>query len=121
MNDKGEINLYKVFFIICRLPTLNNELQCSLSKEEGIKNLQTVFIDNTEQNKIISVYSFDIIPKELKKKETQQKKLKIIINIKYNNINYIGTILLKENKNNFIYDFKIEYNNTNNIIINLSN
>ena len=120
MNDKGEINLYKVFFIICRLPTLNNELQCSLSKEEGIKNLQTVFIDNTEQNKIISVYSFDIIPKELKKKETQQKKLKIIINIKYNNINYIGTILLKENKNNFIYDFKIEYNNTNNIIIYLN-
>ena len=123
MSDKNEIvymtptpiEFYKVFFIIGIKSNLNYELQCSLSNKEGMISFKRIYTSNIEQNKKISVYSFEIIPKELKDKDTLSNRYQAKINLNYNNTKYNGLIFFKESRNNFIYDFKLEEKKENNI------
>ena len=121
MSDINEINyitpieLYKVFFIIGIKSNFDYDYKCSLSSKEGMINFKRVYINNEEENKMISVYSFEIIPKELKDKNIHSKKYQAKINLNYNNNKYNGLILFKESRNNFIYDFKFEEKNEKNI------
>jgi hypothetical protein len=98
------IELSKVFFIIGIKSNLDYELKCSLSSKEGMINFKRIYTSNIEENKIIWVYSFEIIPNELKDKDIHSKSYKATINLNYNNIKYNGFIFFIESRNNFIYD-----------------
>ena len=120
-NKKSNDSL-KVFFINTNQSNIDNQLEYSLFNNEGMANLQKVFSKNKkneENNELIdytiSIFSFDIIPKDLKEnnREKYTKKFKAIINLKYNNNIFNGLILFKESKSNFIFDFKFEKNNNN--------
>ena len=127
MDDKEKI--FKVFFIISYKINLEDKIHLSPHNKEGIINFKSIYIKKINMNKsdiIISVYYFEIVLKDLKEKEKDKetKKIKIFIDIEYNNNISKGLVLFKETKNNFIYDFKIEengdINNNASIILNLS-
>ena len=101
------LDLLKVFFITYNNSNLENELHYSLCDNDGMTNLKKV-LTKTINNNIISVYSFDIIPKSIKEKDKDKEtqKYKSLISLKYHDINIKGIILFKKTKNNFIYDFK---------------
>jgi hypothetical protein len=121
--EKKEINivtdLFKVFFITSTKSNLENEIHYSLCNHNGMTNLQNVLNSTIENDLIISVYSFDIIPKNIKEdyKDKETQKYQSVINLKYNKINIKGIILFKKTKNNFIYDFKFEDNKDKNICL----
>ena len=112
------MDTFKVFFIISNKKELDNIIQYSLEKTDGIinfKNNLTKYInkedDGTEYT--ISVYSFEFIPNELKEKNKDEitKNYKVLIKLTYKENNYEGLILFREKRNNFIYDFKFNENN----------
>ena len=112
--DDKSTNALKVFFIISNKSELKNKYKISLFNQEGIINLNNILNKDMENNINISVYSFDFIPKDLKEKDEETKKYKAKINLEYNNIIFIGLILFKKFRNNFIYEFKISTSNGDN-------
>ena len=120
MNDDNNLKLTKnkIFFIISNQSKLDEILQYSLLKEDGMENLNCILkkpIKYRREEFIINVFYFEIVPEQLKDKykDIQSNSYKAIINLKYKNTNFEGNILFKKYKNNFIYDFK--FNNSYNI------
>ena len=111
-NKRGE---YKVFFIASNLSSLDNEIKYSLSNANGMINLTQVLKINEKYNSknfTTYVFSFDFIRGKLNENDkdinSNRYKAKIILQ-KNNTIfeSFEGIILFKDNKNNFIYDFKL--------------
>ena len=106
---------YKVFFITSNLSSLDNEIEYSISNSNMIVNLTQILKKSGRyKNKNITTYifSFEFIQGELNKnfKDNNSERYKTKIILKSNNKiyeNFEGIILFKENKNNFIYDFKL--------------
>ena len=116
MINKNEIitslDIFKVYFITSNITNIENEIYYSLCSSDGMTNLKKVLTNTIDNNINISIYSFDIIPNNIKDedKDKETQKYKSIINLKYNNNILKGLILFKKTKNNFIYDFKLEEN-----------
>ena len=96
--DANKRRKYKVFFIASNLSSLDNEIKYSLSNANGMENLTQVLKINEEYNSknfTIYVFSYEFIQGELSEndKDINSKK-------------YKAKIIL-QNKNNFIYDFKL--------------
>ena len=112
-------NIFKVFFIISNKKDLDNIIQYSLEKNDGMINFQnnlTKYITKEEDGieYTISVYSFEFNKKELKEnnKDESTKNYKALIKLTYKENSYEGLILFREKRNNFIYDFKFNENIT---------
>ena len=110
-NKRGE---YKVFFIASNLSSLDNEIKYSLSNANGMKNLTQVLKINEKYNSknfTTYVFSFDFIRGENENdKDINSNRYKAKIILQKNNTifeSFEGIILFKDNKNNFIYDFKL--------------
>ena len=110
-------NIFKVFFIISNKKDLDNIIQYSLEKNDGMINFQnnlTKYITKEEDGieYTISVYSFEFNKKELKEnnKDENTKNYKALIKLTYKENSYEGLILFREKRNNFIYDFKFNEN-----------
>ena len=110
-NDNTIIDIFKVFFIVSYESNIEEEFQFSLNSK-GMTNLKKIITKILNKNIIVSVYSFDFIPKELEELEKgkNKKMCNALINGKYNNITFNGIIFFNEIKNNFIYGFKFEQN-----------
>ena len=110
MNDNKFPN-DRVFLIISNQSKLDNMINYSLSKANGMKNFQSILKKTSKYKRedfTTYVFYFDIFPEELnkKEKETNSQKYKAKVILKYKKMNFEGQILFKENKNNFVYDFK---------------
>ena len=108
-NDNKIIDVFKVFFIVSNESKIDEELKYSLNNKR-MTNPKKLISKILDKNIIVSIYSFEFIPKELEQinKNKNNKKHKALINAKYNNITFKGIIFFNEIKNNFIYDFKFE-------------
>ena len=112
-------NILKVFFITSNKKDLDNFIQYSLEKNDGMNNFHnnlTKYINKEEEGieYTISVYSFEFNPKELKEsnKDEKTKNYKAFIKLTNKENSYTGLILFREKRNNFIYDFKFNENLT---------
>ena len=101
----------KVFFITSNLTKLNKNIEYSTSKTK-FKNILTKNQKYRNENFTIKVFSFEIIKNELndKDKDVNAKKYKAKVELKFtkhlmNSTTFQGTILFKETKSNYIYDF----------------
>jgi len=107
-DNKSQKN--KVFFITSNYTSLDKKIQYSLSNTDGMENFNLILnkpVTYKKEDFITKVFSFDFSKEELKDKDkdinAKKYKAKILLNyIK----NYDGFIFFKEDKNNFIYDFK---------------
>ena len=102
----------KVFFITSNQSKLNKDIKYYINDKNGIINLKTELTKKERFNNedyTITVFSFEIILKDLeeKDKETNSKKYQTKIHLYFNKTDFEGTILFNENRNNFIYDFEI--------------
>ena len=110
---------FKVFFITSNQSSLEQKLEYSLAKP-GMINLKKVY-SKTEKYKgedfSISVFSFDIEKKNLRKNDydDKKKKYKAVIKLKQKKSStfafehkFEGNILFNEKKNNFTFNFKFE-------------
>ena len=102
MNDDNNLKLTKnkIFFIISNQSKLDEILQYSLLKEDGMENLNCILkkpIKYRRQDFITNVFYFEIIPEQLKDKykDIQSNSYKAIINLKYKNTNFKGNILFQ--------------------------
>ena len=122
-NAENAKNELKVFFITSNQKHLDEKLQYTLEKRNGMSNLikmETIpFRYDNRENFTIKIFSFEIKPSELlpelQDKTTKKYRAKIHLIQKRNYLSdgdFIGYILFKNNKNNFIYDFKFENRNT---------
>ena len=95
----------KIFFITSNQSAVDKLIKYSLSKAEGMSNLNLILNkpQNYENKEFLSkVFYFEINQKEIKDKKYEAK---IILN--YNRTNFEGIILFKKDKKNyFIYNFK---------------
>ena len=120
-NTKKEINdgPFKVFFITSHQSSLDKKLEYTLTKT-GMINLTKVY-SKTDKFKgedfSISVFSFEIENKNLRKNDydDKKKKYKAVIKLKQKKSStfafehkFEGNILFNEKKNNFTFDFKFE-------------
>ena len=113
--------ILKVFFIASNQTNLDDKLQYSIEKRKGIfdlvKEKSITYRYNNRENFTIKIFSFNYNPSELAfdSKDQATQKYKAKINLCKKNVlksdNFIGKILFKNNKNNFIYDLKFESNN----------
>ena len=104
MNDR-------VFFIISNQSRLDNLVNYSLLKTDGMKNLNLIMkkTDKFEGEEFTTyVFYFNIFPEDLKDtdKDIKTKRYKAKIILENEEMNFEGFILFKENKNNFVYDFR---------------
>ena len=112
--DDSQIENNKVFFITSNYSSLDDKINYSLSRTNAnaMINFNSIFKEKQKYNKkeyTINVFYFEIVPKELREKDfdIKSKKYKALINLNYDK-KFEGIILFKENKNNFIYDFKFK-------------
>ena len=94
-NDNTIIDIFKVFFIVSYESNIEEEFQFSLNSK-GMTNLKKIITKILNKNIIVSVYSFEFIPKELEELEKgkNKKMYNALINGKYNNITFNGIIFL---------------------------
>ena len=107
-NEKTSIK--KVFFITSNQSKLDESIKYSLVSKKGVANLKKIMdsiISYNREKFTRSVYTFDIVPKELeeKNKDSITKKYKTDIALKFKK-SFNGKIYFKENINNFIYNFE---------------
>ena len=117
--DNQQKDPLKVFFTTSNQIIIDEKLEYSLLTNNGMKNLEKLLVEKVIKNNedfTVSVYSFCIIPEELKEidRDIELKKYKAIIKLKYDKNDYYGFIFFKENRSNFIYDFKFKENKNNN-------
>jgi hypothetical protein len=111
----------KVFFITSNPSSIDKEIEYSLSNASGMNNFNIILKKEKEYGKekfITKACYFEITPQELKEKnkDKDSKKYKAKLLLKYDR-NFEGTILFKEDRNNFIYDFKFnEFNDWSRMI-----
>ena len=120
-NTKKEINdgPFKVFFITSHQSSLDKKLEYTLTKT-GMINLKKVYSKTDKfrgEDFSISVFSFEIENKNLRKNDydDKKKKYKAVIKLKQKKSStfafehkFEGNILFNEKKNNFTFDFKFE-------------
>ena len=113
--EDNQIKKDKVFFITSYHSSLDGKIHYSLSKlnANGIVNFKSILKKQQKYKKedyTINVFYFEILPEELREnyKDIKSKKYKTSVYLKYDKFDrqFEGIILFKENKNNFIYDFK---------------
>jgi len=112
MSD-NKIKNDKVFFIISNQSKLDELIEYSLSKSNGLQNFNSILKKTAKYKRedfTTYVFYFDIFPNELtdRDKDIKTKKYKAKIFLKYQRNNFEANILFKEDKSNFIYDFKFE-------------
>ena len=111
----------KVIFITSNPSSIDKKIEYLFSNENGMNNFNIILKKEKEYGKekfITKVCYFEITPQELKEKnkDKDSKKYKAKLLLKYDR-NFEGIILFKEDRNNFIYDFKFnEFNDWSRMI-----
>ena len=113
LEEKENKNIFKVFFIISNLSSLDKDIEYSLNDKDNIfsnfKNIKKSMRYKQEEFTIY-VYSFEFIKEKLKEiykdKNAEKYIAKINLKIKSRNLKFEGIIYFKEYKNNFIYNFQ---------------
>ena len=108
--DDNKSQKNKVFFITSNLSPLDNKIEYSFPNVNGMNNFNIILKKEKEYGNekfITKVCYFEISPQELKEKnkDKESKKYKAKLLLKYDR-NFEGIILFKEDRNNFVYDFK---------------
>ena len=104
---------YKIFIIVSNQKYLNDKIEYYLEANNKVINLDKSFTKILKNNKgdfSVSIYSSCINKLGKSNFDSQTKKYKVIVALKYNNNTFKGIIFYKEIKNNFIYDLKFEEN-----------
>jgi len=108
-------NLFKVFFLITYESSISKKIKYSLSNESGI-NLKISFtkkVKNKDKKEyILSVFSFDINNLKEENRDNKTNLFKAIINFNIQSNIYEKEILFREGRNNYIFNFHIENNNS---------
>ena len=103
----------KVFFITSNQSKLDKLVDYKVQEKNGVSNFQNIYQETIKYRRedfTTSVFSFEILPKELKDKDkdNKTKRYKTKVNLNYKRDTFDGLVLFKENKNNFIYDLEFQ-------------
>ena len=103
----------KVFFITSNQSKLDKLVDYKVQEKNGVSNFQNIYQETIKYRRedfTTSVFSFEILPKELKDKDkdNKTKRYKTKVNLNYKKDTFDGLVLFKENKNNFIYDLEFQ-------------
>ena len=101
---------YKVFLITSHQKELDQQINYSINLkfETNFKNVLTKEIKCKKGTFKVNVFSFEINNFGENNKDINSKLYNTVINLKYNKTLFEGIIFFKENRNNFIYDFKFQ-------------
>ena len=113
----------KLYFIISYEKSSESKIEIS-ADTPGFTNFRTEIIDSIrikDRDYAISIKSFDMVKKDVKKNK-EDGKYKLILKLKYNNFpfnnTYEGEITLEEIRNTFIYFFKFNESNDHFLLFN---
>jgi hypothetical protein len=114
--NKNE-NRKRVFFITSNKTFVDNELEYSIIKRDGIDDDHSIVFEisykyKNRENFTIKIHSFSFIPTQLSKHHFFDKNTyKTFVSLKENNLKeYKAEIYFQKDKNNFIYDLKFKEN-----------